>query len=82
MNFTRRNSLSNSSASNQEPERTNSVKPTLWEEIKRGWEWVVFVWKLLPRIGGIGAWIRTLFFIISLLINRLLIQWKIIKIKK
>jgi len=57
-------------------------RPSLWQEIKRAWEWVVFVRRMLPRIGGFGAWLRTLFFVISLLITRTLAQWGIIKPKK
>ncbi len=54
--------------------RVKPAKPSLWEEMRRGWEWVVFVRRLLPRIGGFRAWVRTLVFIVSLLIKRMLIQ--------
>lgn len=59
-----------------------STKPSLIEEIKKGWEWVVFVRRMLPRIGGFGSWFRTLSSVISLLIIRFLAQWGIIKPNK
>ena len=59
-----------------------STSSSLAEEIKKAWEWVVFVKRLLPRIGGFKSWIRVLSFVISLLITRLLTQWRIIKAKK
>lgn len=55
-------------------DRVTPAKPSLGEEIRRGWEWVVFLWRLLPRIGGFRAWVRTLVFIVSLLIKRMLVQ--------
>lgn len=58
------------------------IKPSLWEEIKRGWEWVIFVKTMLPRVGGLGEWIQTFYFIFSLMIKRLLTQWKIIQSKR
>lgn len=48
---------------------------TLRREIKRAWEWVVFVWKLGGRLGGFRAVIRTIFLVVSLLVRRTLVQW-------
>lgn len=56
-------------------------KITLWGEIIKGWEWVVFGWKTIQRIGSFTQIMRTLFVVISLLINRTLVQWGIIKNK-
>jgi ornithine lipid ester-linked acyl 2-hydroxylase len=35
------------------------TSPSLAEEIRRGWYWVVFSWQTLSRVGGPGAWLRT-----------------------
>ncbi|GAC1495054.1 MAG: hypothetical protein NVS2B14_08760 [Chamaesiphon sp.] len=59
----------------------STAKITLWGEIIKGWEWVVFSWKLLQRLGSFGDIMRTLFLVISLLSQRLLVQWGIIKKK-
>jgi ornithine lipid ester-linked acyl 2-hydroxylase len=42
--------------------RADSIaqKPSIVDDIKRGWDWVVFTIKTLSRIGGIGAWARTI----------------------
>lgn len=48
----------------------------------KGWEWLVFIWRMLPRIGGFGALVRTLFLIISVLTTRLLFQWGLLKNKE
>lgn len=58
-----------------------STKPSLWEEINRGWKWVVFLWRMLPRLGGFRGIVQTLFAITSLLITRLLTQWGLIRKK-
>jgi hypothetical protein len=57
------------------------AKPSLREEIERGWKWVVFVWRLLPRLGGFSAIVRTFFLVVSVLITRMLTQWGLIKHK-
>jgi ornithine lipid ester-linked acyl 2-hydroxylase len=31
--------------------------PSLWENVRRGWDWVIFMAKNLTRVGGIDAWI-------------------------
>ena len=56
-------------------------KPSLSEEIARGWKWVIFVLRLLPRLGGVRGIFRTLSLVVSLLITRLLTQWGWIKKK-
>ncbi len=58
-----------------------SSKPSLSEEIARGWKWVIFVLRLLPRLGGVRGILRTLSLVGSLLITRLLTQWGLIKQK-
>ncbi|MBV9389899.1 MAG: hypothetical protein JOZ78_26035 [Chroococcidiopsidaceae cyanobacterium CP_BM_ER_R8_30] len=63
------------------PAQVKPAEPSLWGEIMKVWEWLVFIWRMLPRIGGFGALVRTLFLIISLLTTRLLVQWGILKNK-
>jgi hypothetical protein len=46
----------------------------LKENIKRGWDWVVFVWQMLRRLGGPMDVLRTFSTIVSILITRLLVQ--------
>lgn len=54
-------------------------KPSLWEEIGKGWEWVVFSWQMLRSIGGPVAIARTLGSVLCLLLKRTLVQWGLIK---
>lgn len=54
------------------------TKPSLFEEISRGWKWAVFIWRMLLRLGGFTGIVRSLFLIVSLLITRLLTQWGIL----
>lgn len=67
---------------NQEPklQLTTSYPPqekkTLKREIKRTWEWLIFSWHNLKRIGGIREIIRTLIGAIILLIQRSWRQYK------
>jgi ornithine lipid ester-linked acyl 2-hydroxylase len=35
----------------------DNQQPSLWENVRRGWDWVVFMAKNLTRVGGIDAWI-------------------------
>jgi hypothetical protein len=58
-----------------------ATKMSIWGEIKKGWEWVVFTWRMLGRLGGFRAIVNTIFRIISLLIQRMLVQWGIISKK-
>ncbi|WP_287128100.1 hypothetical protein [Candidatus Cyanaurora vandensis] len=44
-------------------------------EVRRGWDWIQFVWQMLRRIGGPGAILRTLWFVLTLLWQRTLTQW-------
>ncbi|AGY58496.1 hypothetical protein GKIL_2250 [Gloeobacter kilaueensis JS1] len=48
---------------------------SLRREIDRAWAWVVFVWQMLRRLGGPRATLRTLAFIVALLVRRTLVQW-------
>jgi hypothetical protein len=60
--------------SNQDAELpTNSM----WEEIRKGWEWVVFSIRMLGRMGGPAAIAQTLGGTLMLLIQRTLRQWGI-----
>jgi hypothetical protein len=65
----------------QLPYPVKPTKPSLLEEIKRGWKWVVFIGRMLPRLGGFTGIVRSLFLILSLLMTRLLRQWGIINNK-
>lgn len=57
------------------------TKPSFREEINRAWKWVVFVCRMLPRLGGVRGIVQSLFLITSLLITRLLAQWGLISKK-
>jgi hypothetical protein len=46
----------------------------LKEHLKRGWDWVVFVWQMLQRLGGPLDILRTFGTILSILMTRLLMQ--------
>ncbi len=65
----------------QIPPRVEPEKITFWGEIKKGWEWVVFSWRMLQRIGGFRELARTLSTVVSMLIQRTLIQWGVIQRK-
>jgi hypothetical protein len=52
------------------------IKPSLLEEIGKGWEWVVFTFKMLSRVGGPIAIAKTLLNTLSILIGRTWKQWK------
>lgn len=49
-------------------------KPSLGEDIRRGWHWVVFSWKTIARVGGAGAWFRTLQRVAGILYARMATQ--------
>lgn len=68
------------SSTNQEEvvDEVKTTKITLWGEIMKGWEWVVFAWRMLGRLGGFREIVHSLFLVVSLLIKRLLVQWGII----
>lgn len=51
----------------------------LSEDIKRGWEWVVYVWRMIRRLGGPIEVSRTAYLIISMMAKRTLVQWGWIK---
>jgi hypothetical protein len=67
---------------NQDPklQLTTSYPPqekkTLKREIKRTWEWLIFSWHNLKRIGGVREIISTLTGAIILLIQRSWRQYK------
>ncbi len=58
------------------PSTSYRSRPRLWEEIIRGWEWVVFSWKTLGRVGSIKAIVTTLISTFILLIQRTWRQWE------
>jgi ornithine lipid ester-linked acyl 2-hydroxylase len=35
---------------------SDNQQPSLWENVRRGWDWVVFMAKNLTRVGGLDAW--------------------------
>jgi hypothetical protein len=65
----------------QIPPKVEPEKITLWGEIKKGWDWVVFSWSMLQRIGGFRELAQTFYVVVSMLIQRTLIQWGVIKKK-
>ncbi len=56
------------------PTPPSATSLTLKEHIKRGWDWVVFVWQMLQRLGGPMDILRTFGTIFSILVTRLLVQ--------
>jgi hypothetical protein len=59
-----------SQAQSSRPAEPQSEKQTLWGEIVKGWYWVVFSWKMLQRMGGLGAIARSLSSTVILLLKR------------
>ncbi len=58
----------------------NAPKPTpekitLRGEIQKGIEWVVFVGKMLKRMGGPVVILRSIWFVLIKLLRRTLVQW-------
>jgi ornithine lipid ester-linked acyl 2-hydroxylase len=49
---------------------SDNQQPSLWENVRRGWDWVVFMAKNLTRVGGINAWIGAFQRIIAVLGSR------------
>jgi ornithine lipid ester-linked acyl 2-hydroxylase len=49
---------------------SDNQQPSLWENVRRGWDWVVFMAKNLTRVGGIKAWIAAFQRIITVLGSR------------
>ncbi|MDX2096492.1 MAG: hypothetical protein SFW36_01840 [Leptolyngbyaceae cyanobacterium bins.59] len=66
-----------SPSSTPEPSPASGVP--LGETLRRGWDWVVFVWQTGRRLGGPGEVFRTIFTVLSLLIRRTLTQWGLLK---
>lgn len=56
------------------PPRKLAAEPTLREAIRRGWDWIVFVWQLGQRLGGWRGVAHTLSTVSGLLVGRLLTQ--------
>lgn len=56
------------------PESTPE-KITLWGEIEKGVDWVVFVVKMLKRMGGPMVIFRSIWFVLIKLLRRTLVQW-------
>jgi ornithine lipid ester-linked acyl 2-hydroxylase len=44
--------------------------PNLREELRRIWNWLVFLGQLLGRVGGMGAWVRAIQRIVGILRSR------------
>jgi ornithine lipid ester-linked acyl 2-hydroxylase len=57
-------------------EDLQSPGPSIGEDIQRGWYWVVFAIKTLSRVGGIGAWSRTVKQVVGILYSRMVTQRK------
>lgn len=53
-----------------------SQGPSTREDIKRGWDWIVFTVKTLGRVGGVGAWVRTIKQVAGILYSRMVAQKK------
>ncbi|PZU93528.1 MAG: hypothetical protein DCE90_16270 [Pseudanabaena sp.] len=56
--------------------KPNDSKPSLWVEIGRGWEWIVFSIKMLRRVGGPIEIVTTIFNSAKILVSRALRQWR------
>jgi hypothetical protein len=54
---------------------SNNQKYSLLVEIARGWEWVIFSFKVLSRIGGPIAIAKTIANFIKILASRTIKQW-------
>jgi hypothetical protein len=65
------NTSSNPPSNQAEPK---PEKLPLWGEIVKGWYWVVFSWKMLQRMGGMGAIARSLSSTVVLLLKRTFVQ--------
>lgn len=48
----------------------NNINPSLGETIKRGWDWIIFIIRLISRIGGFKSWVRALRQLVYTLRNR------------
>lgn len=57
----------------QQPQPSQS---SLWEEVLKGWEWVVFSWKTLARVGGPKEILNTLISTLAILWQRTQRQWE------
>lgn len=57
--------------------RPDDSRPSLWVEIGRGWEWVIFSVKMLSRVGGPIEIVTTIFNSVKILVARTLRQWGI-----
>ncbi|MEB3338352.1 MAG: hypothetical protein VKJ46_12875 [Leptolyngbyaceae bacterium] len=68
-----------SSRNREESPASASAYVPLGEAIKRGWDWVVFSWSMLQRLGSFQEVVRTFVTVISLLTKRTLIQWGLLK---
>lgn len=51
----------------------------LGEAIKRGWDWLVFTWSMLRRLGGFREIVQTFATVILMLVKRTLIQWGLLR---
>jgi hypothetical protein len=51
------------------------TKPSLAEDLKRGWDWIVFAWQTLKRLGGPLEILTAFSTVVSILVKRTLVQW-------
>ncbi len=68
---------SSTQAATESPQSPTRVP--LSEDIRRGWEWVVYVGQMIRRLGGPIEILRTAYLIISMMVKRMLVQWGCMK---
>jgi hypothetical protein len=56
-------------------QQPSSAKPSLQEDLKRAWDWVVFAGQTLRRLGGPLAILSAFYTVLSILVKRTLVQW-------
>ncbi len=59
----------------QPPPLPPATKPSPQENIKRGWDWIVFGWQTLRRLGGPLDILSAFYTVVSILVKRTLVQW-------
>jgi len=68
------NTSDEAKAAKPDAEDITPEKITLWGEIIKGWHWVVFIWKMMGRFGGIRQLLSSIKKTVIMLVKRLLIQ--------
>lgn len=51
------------------------VQPSLRENVRRAWDWIVFSWRTVRRLGGPIEIFGAFYTVISILVRRTLVQW-------